>query len=329
MEFKKISEKESKDLIYKSNNLINSRYSITLIQARFLAFMSSLINAYDNDFFTYAVRVPVVLDFLGIERKNINWLSESLKQLLTTMICLQNNENVDEYTTFLSHFKLDKKNDLLEFSFHSSMKPHYLQLKNNFTTLKLEQYNKFESVYTLRFYEWLEYNQSLYERYKNPKYSCFEISVDELLNRFTGSYNHKKRVFEVPSSYRIYNRFKNKVLKVAHKELKEKHDIYFEFEEVKVNRAVKSLKITLKQNGEVIKKNFADKKKKELQSTTKHKQIAQEQIKRLMNRNKDKIKDPLRYEQKLYGLFLNNTLVFDKDLQEINKELDTKLFNSI
>ena len=226
MELVTISEKDSKDLIYKSNNLVNSKYNITLIQARFIAFMSSLINAYDKDFFTYTVRVPVILDFLKIDRKNINRLSDSLKQLLTTMICLQNDENVEEYTTFLSHFKLDKKNDLLEFSFHSSLKIHYLQLKNNFTKLKLEQYNKFESVYTLRFYEWLEYNQSLYERYKNPKYSCFEISIDELVDKFTSSYNHKKRDFEVPSSYKLYKDFKKRVLEVAKNELKSKFDTF-------------------------------------------------------------------------------------------------------
>ncbi len=328
MELVTISEKDSKDLIYKSNNLVNSKYNITLIQARFIAFMSSLINAYDKDFFTYTVRVPVILDFLKIDRKNINRLSDSLKQLLTTMICLQNDENVEEYTTFLSHFKLDKKNDLLEFSFHSSLKIHYLQLKNNFTKLKLEQYNKFESVYTLRFYEWLEYNQSLYERYKNPKYSCFEISVDELVDKFTSSYNHKKRDFEVPSSYKLYKDFKKRVLEVAKNELKSKFDIFFEYEEIKVNRAVKSLKITIYKNSERIINNFKENKKKNLESSTKHKQIAQEQIKRSMGRAEN-IKDPLKYEQKLYQKYLQGTLNFDKDLQEINKELDTKIFNSI
>ena len=70
MELLKINKKDSKDLIYKSNNLINSKYSITLTQARFIAFVSSLINAYDKDFLTYSVRIPIILDFLEIERKN-------------------------------------------------------------------------------------------------------------------------------------------------------------------------------------------------------------------------------------------------------------------
>lgn len=328
MEIVPISEKESKDLIYKSNNLINSKYNITLIQARFLAFVSSLINAYDDDFFTYSIRVPTILNFLEIDRKNLNWLSESLKQLLTTMICLENSEKVEEYTTFLSHFRLDKANDILEFSFHSSLKPHYLQLKNNFTKLKLEQYNKFESVYTLRFYEWLEYNISLYDTYKNPKYKTIEITLDELLEKFTSSYNHKKKKFEIPGSYKQYKNFKGKVLEVAKNELKAKSDIYFEYEEIKVNRAVKSLVITITKNGERIKKDFTDLKKKNLQSSTKHKQIAQEQIKRILTRTKN-IKNHLRYEQKLYQKYLQGTLNFDSDLQEINKELDKKIFDSI
>lgn len=294
MEIVPISEKDSKDLIYKSNNLINSKYNITLIQARFIAFVSSLINAYDDDFFTYSIRVQTILKFLKIDRKNLNWLSESLKQLLTTMICLENSEKVEEYTTFLSHFKLDKANDILEFSFHRSLKPHYLQLKNNFT--KLEQYNKFESVYTLRFYEWLEYNISLYDIYKNSKYNIIEITLDELLEKFTSRYKKKNKKFEIPGSYKIYNRFKEKVLEVAKNELKAKSDISFEYEEIKVNRAVKSLVITITKNEERILKEFKEKKKKSLQSSTKHKQIAQEQIKRILARAKE-IKDPLKYEQ--------------------------------
>jgi plasmid replication initiation protein len=127
----------------------------------------------------------------------------------------------------------------------------------------------------------------------------------------------------------MYKNFKNKVLEVAKNELKAKFDIYFEYEEKKVNRAVKSLKITILKNGDKIKKDYADLKKKELQSSTKHKQIAQEQIKRLMNRNKDKIKDPLKYEQKLTQKYLQGTLNFDKDLQGINQELDKRIFDSI
>jgi hypothetical protein len=41
------------------------------------------------------------------------------------------------------------------------------------------------------------------------------------------------------------------------------------------------------------------------------------------------IKDRLKYEQKLFRIFLNGTLVYDKDLQIIIEELDRKIFDSI
>ena len=104
--------------------------------------------------------------------------------------------------------------------------------------------------------------------------------------------------------------------------------VFFEYEEKKVNRAVKSLKITILKNGDKIKKDYADLKKKELQSSTKHKQIAKEQIKRIIARTPN-IKDPFKYEQKLTQKYLQGTLNFDKDLQVVNQELDKKIFDSI
>jgi plasmid replication initiation protein len=328
-ELSPVSKKDSKDLVYKSNVLVNGKYDITMVQARFLVFVSSLVNAYDENLFTYQIQTSTVLDYLGIDRANIKWLVGTLTKLQTSLVCLQDDNEAIEYATFLGWFRLDKKNDLLEFRFDASMKPHYLQLKNNFVTLEKNKYLDFTSMYTVKFYEYIKYNYQLFERYKNNAYREFEVDLEEFTKQFASTFNHKKGVFEVPKSYKSYSDFRKKVLEVAQKELKEKNDIYFEFEEIKVNRAVKRLLITIKQNGQVIKKNFADKKKKELQSTAKHKQIAQEQIKRLMSRNKDKIKDPLKYEQKLFGMYLNNTLIYDKDLQEIIEQLDKKIFDSL
>ena len=328
-ELSPVSKKDSKDLVYKSNVLVNGKYDITMVQARFLVFVSSLVNAYDENLFTYQIQTSTVLDYLGIDRANIKWLVGTLTKLQTSLVCLQDDNEAIEYATFLGWFRLDKKNDLLEFRFDASMKPHYLQLKNNFVTLEKNKYLDFTSMYTVKFYEYIKYNYQLFERYKNNAYREFEVDLEEFTKQFASTFNHKKGVFEVPKSYKSYSDFRKKVLEVAQKELKEKNDIYFEFEEIKVNRAVKRLLITIKQNGQVIKKNFADKKKKELQSTAKHKQIAQEQIKRLMSRNKDKIKEPLKYEQKLFGMYLNNTLIYDKDLQEIIEQLDKKIYDSL
>ena len=47
------------------------------------------------------------------------------------------------------------------------------------------------------------------------------------------------------------------------------------------------------------------------------KALAQEQIRRIIERQGDKIKDKLKYEQKLFQLYLQGELKFDKDIQEV------------
>ena len=66
-ELSPVTKKDSKDLIFKSNVLVNGKYDITMVQARFLVFVSSLVNAYDENFFKYQIQTSTVLDYLGIE----------------------------------------------------------------------------------------------------------------------------------------------------------------------------------------------------------------------------------------------------------------------
>jgi len=47
------------------------------------------------------------------------------------------------------------------------------------------------------------------------------------------------------------------------------------------------------------------------------KALAQEQIRRIIERQGNKIKDRLKYEQKLFQLYLKGELKFDKDIQEV------------
>jgi hypothetical protein len=69
-------------------------------------------------------------------------------------------------------------------------------------------------------------------------------------------------------------------------------------------------------NGEKIKKDFHQKKKQILQNST-TKALAQEQIRRIIERQGDKVKDKLKYEQKLFQLYLKGELKFDKDIQGV------------
>jgi len=308
------------DLIVKDNRLIEAKYSLNKTQIKFIAFMASRIDKDDMDFFTYEMKLNTMLEVLEIERKNWKWLGRQLKELQTKLIAIQDNDEVMEYVALISYFKINTKGDTVEYRFDKAMKPFLLQLQNNFTKLSLEKILNFDSSYTIRLYEILEQRAALLKKYKNEKLINFEIELDELKEMLVGEYNPKTDKIEIKKSYSLYGSFKQKVLEVAYAELKEKGDYYFEYEPIKTGRKITSIMFTIMTNKEKIKTDFKEKKKKNLLNG-KEKQVALEQIRRIISRSKG-IREPLKYEQALFTKYLKGDLNYDKDLQQIKDHLD-------
>ncbi len=315
--------KTSKDLIVKDNRLITSKYHLSLNQIKFISFMSSKININDEDFFTYSFKINDILNVLGIKRTHYKQLRIALRKLMTKYVVLEDNEFSIRETTFLSYFNVDKKQDLIEMRFDKSLKPFLLQLNKKFTKLSLAKILRFNSQYTIRMYEILESKMNLYNKYKNRNLLEFEYLLKELKEILSGEYNEDTEQIEIPKSYNSYNNFKRKVLDISFNELKNKGDYYFEYEPIKTGRTYTSIKFTIFKNGEKIKKGFAEKKRTML-LTGKEKNLAMEQIRRIIERKGDTIKDKLKYEQKLFQLYLRGELKYDKDLEAIRKEMEAK-----
>ena len=314
------------DLVVKDNRLINAKFNFSKTQIKFIAFMASRIDKDDMDFFTYEMPLHNMLDILSIERTNIKYLDNTLTDLMTKIVVIQDNDEYLEKSVIVSYFKIDKRKNTVEYRFDKAMKPFLLQLQKNFTKLSLEKILNFDSSYTIRLYEIVEQRAALLKKYKNEKLVSFEMDLQELKEILVGEYNTKKGKIEIKKSYERYNNFKMKILDVAYEELKSKGDYYFEYEPIKTGRSVTSIKFTIMTNKEKIKDDFKDKKKKNLLSG-KEKQVAQEQIRRIIERTKN-IKDPLKFEQALYKKFLKGELNYDKDLKEIVSELDRKELES-
>jgi plasmid replication initiation protein len=313
----------SKDLIVKDNRLIISKYHLTITQVKFISYLSTLIDKSDEDFTTYNFRVKDILEILEIERSNYKKLRIALRSLATKYVILQDTDKIIEETTFLSYFKLDKKNDIIQVRFDKSLKPFLLQLQTRFTKLSFKKILSFDSQYTIRFYEILEARTSIYNKYKNNYELEFEYKLDELKEMLLGDFNEKTERLEIPKSYHIYGNFKKKVLDVAKRELKEKGDYFFEYEPIKTGRKVTAIKFKIHKNIEKVKKDFRDKKRQFLLNGE-EKQLVAEQIKRMIARQGDKIRDKLKYEQKMMQLYFQGKLKYDKDLQVIKDEMDKR-----
>jgi len=318
----------SKDLIVKDNKLIRAKYTLNLHQTRFIAHMASRINRDDADFLTYNIRLNELLELLKIERRHWKRLDKTLTGLMGKIIIIENSEFEIRKTALLSYFMIDKKSEIVEYRFDKSMKPYLLDLNNKFkngsyTKLSFEKIVGFNSQYSAKLYEVLEMKAKQSEAYKNSAILEFEYDLMDIKELLLGEYNIQTGDIDIPKSYNRFNNFKTRVLDPAHKELKEKGEYFFEYDTLKVGKKVVSLKFKILKNGEKIKKDFHEKKKTMLLSG-KEKNLAMEQIRRTIERKGDTIKDKLKYEQKLFQLYLRGELKYDKDLEAIRKELEKK-----
>lgn len=313
------------DLIVKDNRLITAKYHFTKTQIKFIAFMSSRIDKDDMDFFTYSMKLGDMLQILDIERKNIKYLDNTLTDLMTKIVVVQDNDEIIEKSVLIGYFKIDKKEEIVEYRFDKAMKPFLLQLKTNFTKLSLEKIMNFDSSYSIRIYEILEQKASILRKYKNEKLITFEMDLQELKEILVGE--HKKGEIVIKKSYERFSNFKQKVLDVAYEELKQKGDYYFEYEPIKTSRSVTSINFHIMTNKEKLKEDFKERKKQHLLNG-KEKQIAQEQIRRIIERTPN-IREPLKFEQALFKKYLTGDLGYDKDLQLIKDDLDRKELENI
>jgi plasmid replication initiation protein len=112
---------------------------------------------------------------------------------------------------------------MIKFKLHPEIIPHIFSLKSNFTQLEISYIFKLESMYAIRLYMILACNKKYGKTFT--------------LDRFKDMMGIKDK-----KTYRLYGNIKQEVLNIAKKEINEKTDIQFDYEENKAGREVVSLK---------------------------------------------------------------------------------------
>ena len=217
-----------KNLVSKSNELINTRYNLNLQEQKLILTLASMVQPDDSDFKSYNFKVKEFMDLLEIKDKSTyKNLDKVIKSLMEKTFVIKKESGEYVRLAWLSSAKYFKGNVTLEFS--ANLKPYLLMLKENYTSYKLENILKLKSCYSVRLFEILKSNL-----YKN----ILIIDIENL----------KYLLQADKKTYNLYGKFKEKILLKAQIELKEKTDIYFEFEEIKTGRKVTSLKFIIKSN---------------------------------------------------------------------------------
>lgn len=165
--------------------------------------------------------------------------------------------------------------------FDPLLKPFLLELSSKFTSYRLANIVKLKSTYAIRIYELLKQYENLKER---------TISLENL-----------RYYLDAMDIYPNYANFKQRVLKPTQKELNQKTDISFDFEEIKSGRKVQKIRFIIRGQ----KKNDSDlvrfeKKLDQFQQPN----TFEQKIKRFEERCKEKIYPKVLEKWKTYEDFV-------------------------
>ncbi len=218
------------DLIVKANKLIEAKYKLNIVEARLILKLVSTIEKEDSDFKIYKFKVNELLNEFKMNKENYRDIKNSTYSLIKRAMKIKEHKSKRELQVgFLSSADYYDDKGILELCFDPKLKPYLLQLKESFTSYRLENVKRFNKVYAIRFYELMKQYQKIGTR------------------RF--SVSHLKDILGIgKDEYKQYSDFKKRVVLAAQEELLEKSDLRFEFKEIKKRKKVIELEFLILNN---------------------------------------------------------------------------------
>ena len=222
-------------IIVKDNKFNFVTYFSSVIQLKLLSrFIVEIVNKPDVE--VYKVNIYDILKEFSIDKKNETRVKRLAKSMMKPL-------EVPEYIRKKTGFNLSvlftdiniDNPDYIEFEVNKNLKPFIINLKKNFSFYFLKNISSLSSSFSYRIYEILKQYQD-----KTTKDGWLDISIVEL----------RKRLGLDEEKYTLYSNFKNRVLRSSQKELSEKTDIAFTFEELKEDRKVIRLLFRIYENTE-------------------------------------------------------------------------------
>jgi plasmid replication initiation protein len=224
---------EKNYIVTKSNKLINCDYDLSVFEQKIILTLASMVEPQDTEFKEYEFKIKDFIKLLGLkDQSKYTEIPKITRELMKKVFEIREGNDILQLSWLSSaRYKTGKGTVILKFD--SNLKPYMLGLKEFYTSYKLANVLILKSKYSIRLYEILKSNL-----FKN----CIEIELEEL----------KSMVGAKAEYFKVYADFKRKVILQARKELKEKTDINFDFEEVKTGRKTTSIKFIINSNGKAI-----------------------------------------------------------------------------
>jgi hypothetical protein len=213
-------------IVTQSNKLVEARYNLPLGEQRLILTMIAKIQPDDEDFTEYRINVKDFADFLDIDKSNVYQEFHKIQKSIVSRVLVIHEADGPLVIGWVSSAKYLENEGAVLLCIDPKLRPYLLQLKGNFTSYKLEMLLSFKSQYTMRLYGLLKQ----YERLK-----ARDIKMEEL----------REMLGLRADQYPLYANFKTDLLRRIQKELAEKSDLTFEFDEIKHGRRVGAIKFRI------------------------------------------------------------------------------------
>ena len=198
-------------IVKKSNVLCRASWAPEAIwEARLVALVATKINADDNDFKTYEVKVSEIINKKDTGGSQYEIIDKTTDYSMSRILRIKEKNGWAKYNIF-SSCKYNSEKGSISVSFHPDLKPHYLQLKERFTKYNLQQFLLLPSTYSQRLYEILKSWDDQPE---------IVISIEDF-----------HQMLDVPESLKKdYTNFRRRVLEKAHKDIHKHTSLKYDWE---------------------------------------------------------------------------------------------------
>ncbi|WP_099301915.1 replication initiation protein [Bacillus sp. Marseille-P3800] len=213
------------NIVSQANQLINSPQYLTIHEKRIIWMLASVIDESDSSFRSHTFKVEDIARNLDVKTRNLYKAVETTIDSLIDKSFIIDDNGDKVKAGWLSSARYLKNKGMVRLEFSAELAPFLLLLKESgvdHTSFKLKNVLSLRSKYSGKMYELLKQ----YEGKSSP-----QIKVDEL-----------RKLLGVPDDvFPLYAKVKEKVIVKAQNDLKERTDIQFDFEQIKVGRKVESI----------------------------------------------------------------------------------------
>ncbi|MCT6684619.1 replication initiation protein [Bacillus velezensis] len=216
-------------LVNQANDLINSRQDLSLTERRIIYSLISLVQPEDEEMKTYVLQIKDLARLVGIsEHSFYERVEKSIDQLQSKVLVVekfdtQGNPLIVDKINWIQQATYLKGEGLVRIKLSDALAQYLVNLKTSYTKYRLYNVLKLKSEYSWRMYEILKEREPLQRKRI--------LRVSEL-----------RRLLNIPDDKLTQTKnLKKVVIEKAKEELKEKTDIYFEYEvHKKIGRRIDS-----------------------------------------------------------------------------------------